>query len=117
MLPEFPNSQALLKHAESVRLYQKLLLQLDKDFSLANIPFEIRENILPQDLVFLLREKLYRLIMENMPKCLDLFYIIDIPETSLAGLKGDDAVEKADQLTYMLLKRTWKKVWYKERYS
>ncbi|MEN8799647.1 MAG: hypothetical protein ABF293_10390 [Flavobacteriaceae bacterium] len=117
MLPEFPNSLSLLQHAESDKLYQKLLLQLDKDFKLANISIEIRRPITPQELVSLLREKLYRLIMENMPKCLDLFYIVDIPESALAGLKGEDAVEKAEQLSFLLLKRIWKKVWYKERYS
>jgi hypothetical protein len=117
MLPEFTNSLSLLQHAESDKLYQKLLLQLEKDFKLANISFEIKKTIVPQELVSLLREKIYRLIMENMPKCLDLFYIADIPETALAELKGDDPVEKADQLSYLLLKRIWKKVWYKERYS
>ena len=117
MLPDFPNSMELLHQAESDKLYQKLLIQLDKDFKLANIPIEIKGSIGAEDLVSLLREKLYRLIMENIPKCLDLFYIVDIPESALADLKGDDAVEKADQLSFLLLKRIWKKVWYKERYS
>ncbi len=107
----------LLQHAESDKLYQKLIIQLEKDFKLANIPIEVTRPIAPEDLVSLLREKLYRLIMENISKCLDLFYIVDIPESALADLKGEDAVEKADQLSYMLLKRIWKKVWYKERYS
>ena len=107
----------LLQQAESDRLYQKLLIQLNKDFKLANIPIEINERISAEKLVSLLRENLYRLIMENTPKCLDLFYIVDIPESALLELKGDDAVEKAEQLSFLLLKRIWKKVWYKERYS
>ncbi len=117
MQPNFPNSLALLRQAESDKLYHKLLLQLDKDFKLANIPIEIISPITPQELVSLLREKIYRLIMENVTKCLDLFYIVDIPEAALAELEGEDAVEKAEYLSFLLLKRTWKKVWYKERYS
>lgn len=107
----------LLQKAESDKLYQKLLIQLDKDFKLANIPIEIADSLSPENLVGLLREKIYQLIMENIPKCLDLFYIVDIPESALTELKGTDAVEKAEHLSFLLLKRIWKKVWYKERYS
>jgi hypothetical protein len=117
MKPEFPNSLALLQKAEAEALYQQLILQLRKDFQLANIRFTIATPIAPPALVNLLREKIYRLIMEDLSACLKLFYIVDIPESAFAHLDGSDAVEKAEELSFQLLQRIWKKVWYKNRYS
>lgn len=113
----FPNSIFLLENAVAKRLYQKLILQLNKDFQLANVNMEIPLGALPEDVVGSLREKIYHLIMERFPTYLNLLYVVDVSEAEISNLQGSDAVEMADQVSFLLLKRIWKKVWLKEKYS
>lgn len=110
---DFPNSISLLRNATDQELYQKLIIQLNKDFNLANIAMEVPLITPPDELVDLLREKIYQLIMEQFSEYLSLLYVVDIPESEFDKLDGTDAVEMADQVSFLLLKRIWKKVWFK----
>ena len=114
---DFPNSIFLLENALAKRLYQKLILQLNKDFQLSNVNLEIPLGALPDDVVSNLREKIYHLIMERFPTYLNLLYVVDVSEAEISNLHGSDAVEMADQVSFLILKRIWKKVWLKEKYS
>ncbi len=114
---DFPNSVSLLENASAKKLYQQLVIQLNKDFLLANIPLEIPLGISPEDLIALLREKIYQLIMEQFPVYLNLLYIVDVKEEDFAQLSGTDAVEMADQVSFLLLRRIWKKVWFRQKFS
>ena len=114
---DFPNSIFLLENALAKRLYQKLIIQLNKDFQLANVNLEIPLGALPDDVVSNLREKIYHLIMERFPTYLNLLYVVDVSEAEISNLSGSDAVEMADQVCFLILKRIWKKVWLKEKYS
>ncbi len=114
---DFPNSIFLLENALAKRLYQKLIIQLNKDFQLANVNLEIPLGALPDDVVSNLREKIYHLIMERFPTYLNLLYVVDVSEAEISNLSGSDAVEMADQVSFLILKRIWKKVWLKEKYS
>ena len=114
---DFPNSIFLLEKATAERLYQKLIIQLNKDFQLASVNMEIPLGALPEDVVNSLREKIYYLIMERFPAYLNLLYVVDVSEAEISNLRGSDAVEMADQVSFLILKRIWKKVWLKEKYS
>ena len=57
--------EALITEANQLNLYKKLLLQLNKDFLLANIFFDLEEEISPSNLKLLLHETVYKLIQEN----------------------------------------------------
>lgn len=117
MFTDFPNSTDLLQNALEVRLYQKLVAQLEKDFGLANVDVDIPLGILPEDLKTMLHEKVYFLIMERFPDYLNLLYIVDVPEKSFKEIQVTDAVEVAEQVSFLILKREMQKVWLKERYS
>lgn len=108
---------ALLKNASSERLYGKLVAQLNKDFRLSGISIQVPQTLEPIQLVHFLRENLYRLLLEDFPKFLNLLYIVDVTEKQLRESSGGDAVEIADTATFLLLKRIWKKVWFKENYE
>ncbi len=111
------NSAEVLKRAASLDLYHKLVVQLKKDFALANIPFHPLEEISPSELISLLREKIYVLLMEQFPEYLNLLYIIDVPEKSFSGGDTKDAADMADEAAYLILKREWQKVWFKDSYK
>ena len=116
MLPEFKNPQALLETASAQSLYLKLVQQLIKDFELANISHDFREDIGPEELQRVLKEKLYVLLLEEFPEYLNLMYIIDVPEKAFQQIEVTDVVEVAEQLTFLILRREWQKVWLKSNY-
>lgn len=111
------NSNELVQKATDALLYSNLVHQVEKDFILANVPLIIKHGIEPHEFITLIREKVYHLIMEHFADYLNLLYIIDIPETDFRYLKITDAVEVSDQMVFMILKREYQKVWYRNRYQ
>src|SRR5690606_36239508 len=117
MVQEFPNISALLQYAEDQRLYRDLVLQLRKDFVLANISMDFRDDISPRELKTLVHEKVYCLIMEKFTEYLNLLYIIDVPERRVKAIKTDDVVEISAEVSFEILKRECQKVWFRKNYG
>lgn len=117
MPKEHKTSLELLQYAASLALYEKLVLQLKKDFALANITLDLAEDISPKSLKTTLKEKIYVLLMERFPDYLNLLYIIDVPEKSFSAIKSTNVVEVAEGVSFLILKREWQKVWLKKTYS
>ncbi len=117
MLSNFPNSTVLLNDAIKSRLYQKLVVQLDKDFGLANVPIDFQVEMAPDELRAILHEKVYYLIMERFADYLNLLYVVDVPEKAFKEIQVTDVVEVAEQVSFLILKRELQKVWLKERYG
>ena len=115
---KFPETfQDLVDGANELDLYKKLVLQLNKDFLYANIDLDFDEDILPTSLKLLLHETVYKLIQEKFTDYLNLLYIIDVPEQAVKQLNGDDTVTLAAQVSFLILKREWQKVWYRNKYK
>lgn len=115
---QYPISAAhLLDQAETEQLYQNLVVQLNKDFTLANEPVDFDLAISPQQLKTQLHDKIYRLIQYKFAEYLNLLYIVDVPEEQIKQLDGSDLVQLAEEVAFVLLKREWQKVWYRAKYS
>ncbi|MBT8188026.1 MAG: hypothetical protein KJO73_10080 [Croceitalea sp.] len=112
----FPKSSEILGKASEHGLYGKLLQQLEKDFELANIEFEIHLKILPFELQQQLQEKVYHLLMEKFNDYLNLLYVIDVPEKEFKQIASTDLVEISLFVSYLILKREWQKVWFKSKH-
>ena len=117
MILNFATSISLLHNSQTERLYDKLVLQLEKDFLLANIHFELPKSVLPEKLPVLLHEKIYVLLMEKFSDYLNLLYVIDVPEKAFKEIQVTDAVEVAAQVSFLILKRELQKVRLKAKYS
>ncbi|VAW10690.1 hypothetical protein MNBD_BACTEROID03-867 [hydrothermal vent metagenome] len=117
MKMDFANSAVLLQKAQELKLYEKLVVQLQKDFTLANVAIGLSENITPGNLKTVLHEKIYFLLLEKFPDYLNLLYIIDVPEKAFKEMPMTDVVEVAEQVTFLVLKRELQKVWLKAKYS
>jgi len=111
------NFEELISQANNEKLYIKLVKQLNKDFLLANIDLDFDEDILPTSLKFLLHEIIFKLIQEKFADYLNLLYIIDVPESKIKQLDGSDVVSLSEQVTFLILLREWKKVWYRHSYQ
>jgi hypothetical protein len=117
MVLNFSNTKALLEVSIAEKLYEKLVNQLAKDFTLSNISIEIPFKVSPTNLKTVLHQKIYNLILENFSKYLNLLYIIDVSENSIKNIETTDPLEIADQVCFLILKREFQKVWFKQQYS
>jgi len=108
--------EALLDEAQSEDLYLKLIEQLNKDFNLANEAVDFPLSTNPEELKIQLHEKIYRLIQYKFAEYLNLLYIIDVNESEIKKLDGSDIPELAGQVAFLVLKREWQKVWFRNRF-
>lgn len=106
----------LINQAEENHLYFKLIEQTNKDFALANEAIDIPLSIFPLQFKELVHEKIIKLINYKFAEYLNLLYIIDVSEEQIKKLDGSDIVQLAEQVTFLILKREWQKVWFRNKY-
>lgn len=111
------NFENLISEANNLNLYQKLIVQLNKDLLYANIDLEFDEETLPTSLKLVLHETVFHLIQNKFSDYLNLLYIIDVSELKIRALDGNDMVKLSEDVTFLILQREWQKVWYKAKYS
>jgi hypothetical protein len=111
------NFEDLIEKAKQLDLYKKLIFQLNKDFLLANIDLDFHEDVLPSSLKLILHETVYKLIQEKFTEYLNLLYIIDVPEKAVKALDGEDVLKLSEDVSFLILKREWQKVWFRKKYS
>ncbi|PZX94033.1 hypothetical protein DOS84_07895 [Flavobacterium aquariorum] len=111
------NTDLLLQEAEKETLYVNLIVQLNKDFNLANEAVDFPISLNPDELKVQLHEKIYRLIQYKFAEYLNLLYIIDVSEEEIKKLDGSDLVILAQQVAFLILKREWQKVWFRNKYK
>lgn len=107
----------LFDKTHEFNLHEKLVAQIQKDFFLANIELFIPESISANALQSLIQEKLYVLLLEKFDDYLNVLYVIDIPEKSLKEINTADVVEVSKEVTFLVLKREFQKVWFKSQYA
>jgi len=110
------STDVLLSEAENENLYLKLIEQINKDFNLANEGIDFPMSTKPGELKVQLHEKIYRLIQYKFAEYLNLLYIIDVPEDQIKKLDGSDIVELSEQVSFLILKREWMKVWFRNKF-
>ena len=110
------NTDNLLSEAEKENLYLKLIEQINKDFNLANEPIDFPMSTLPEELKIQLHEKIFRLIQYKFAEYLNLLYIIDVSENEIKKLDGSDLVNLAEDVAFLILKREWQKVWFRNKF-
>ncbi len=106
----------LFLEAQQSNLYEKLIVQINKDFNLANETIDFPSSTKPEELKVQLHEKIYRLIQYKFAEYLNLLYIIDVPEDQIKQLDGSDLVELSEQVSFLILKREWQKVWFRNKF-
>jgi len=112
----FADVDALLEKSLEKGLYQKLLIQLKKDFDLAAIDIQIKPDLAFAEVKTILLEKIYFLLLEKLDECQNLLYIIDVPEIVFKNSHHKDAVDIAKEISFKILKREFKKVWFRQEY-
>lgn len=111
------NTESLLAEAQAETLYLNLIEQINKDFNLANEGIDFPLSISPNELKIQLHEKIYRMIQYKFAEYLNLLYIIDVSEIEIKKLDGSDLVILAEQVSFLILKREWQKVWFRKNFK
>ncbi len=115
MHPIPTSTDHLLTEAEKEQLYGALVAQLNKDFNYANEPVDFPLSTTPNELKIQLHEKVYRLIQYKFADYLNLLYIIDVSEEEVKKLNGEDIAALAAEVAFLILKREWQKVWFRNK--
>lgn len=110
------NIDALITQAEEEHLYFKLIEQTNKDFALANENIDIPLDIFPFELKNIVQDKILKLIDHKFAEYLNLLYIIDVSESEIKKLDGSDVFKLSEEVTFLILKREWQKVWFRNKY-
>lgn len=116
MLP-VKNTEELLLSIKVENLYVHLIAQLNKDFQLANVAGSFDLKVSPTQLKKELFAILLNLINNQYDDYLNLLYRIDVPESELAKLKNDNLTTSIEEITYLVLKRAYQKVWFKQNFD
>ena len=109
--------QDIFDESLQLDLYKKLIQQLNKDLALANVDLDFNDEVLPTSLKLILQETIYKLIQDKFTDYLNLLYIIDVSEEKVKQLDGSDTLQMSENVTFLVLKREWQKVWFRNRYS
>lgn len=109
-------SEEIIAQSEGLRLYKKLVLQLNKDIKRANLDTEFLNDISPSDLKLKLHEMIHNIILNNYNDYLNLLYIIDVSEEKIKSMEANSTLEISEKITYLILLREWQKVWFKSNY-
>lgn len=113
---DFEKSQEIFRKLQEFSLQEKLVLQIKKDFKRSNVSLVIPISSSNKDILQLLQEKLYVLLLEKFDDYLNLLYVIDISENSLKKVETNDIVEVSKEVAFLVFEREFQKVWFKNQY-
>ena len=111
----FVNSQEIISFSTKQKLYQLLLLQLEKDFNFSGIELKIRKNCAPDKLIKSIENQLKDLILYDFTGYLNLLYRIDVSESDIKKTDGSNIDNLVHQVCFLILKREWQKVWIRSK--
>ena len=101
----------------TVKLYKDLIIQLNKDFSLTGIDFNLSLNSKPNKLIKDLKMLFQNMIAKDYQKFNQLLYVIDLPEAKLASLKERQLDDVIDRIIRLVLERVLQKVYVRQKFS
>lgn len=105
----------LFSKIEAENFLPKLIVQLNKDFQMAHVSESIADHLLLEEVNNRLNDILFSLITNHYDDYLNLLYRIDISEKELAAVKGASLKENMNEISFLIIKREFQKVWFKSR--
>lgn len=92
-------------------LLEAMRRQLEKDFYSATFIEVSFDGVTVEELVNQVHQEINRIVSTDVSKFSNLLYRVDVSEASVDALKGLPVEEYWEQLTFLILKREWQKVW------
>lgn len=101
----------LKQHLSDNSMVELMRKQLEKDFYGATFQEVVFDGTTVEDLVMQVHQEIQRIVTTDASKFSNLLYRIDVSEASVDALKGLPIEEYWEQITFLILKREWQKVW------
>tara|TARA_B110001454_G_C12672745_1_gene414460 strand:+ start:994 stop:1350 length:357 start_codon:yes stop_codon:yes gene_type:complete len=114
---EICHTNQLLDNAINVNMYDDLLKQINKDLMLANLKMAISLDCSPKVLIVELNNLVEHLINNEFDSFLNFLYRIDLSEDKIIHLSKNNQEIYIGSISFLILKREWKKVWFRRTYS
>ncbi|RZS98975.1 hypothetical protein [Aquimarina brevivitae] len=106
-------SIALVNNSIQAKLLDKVIAQLQKDLERAGVVCS-NELLERATLITELRQILTRLVEDHTDVLYTFLYVVDVSEFSIRQITNQQAVLEVDHLLYLILKREYQKVQYRE---
>lgn len=106
---------ALINQLESNKLIQPLVQQIKKDAHLSGLDFHCLSDISAQELIKTVYDFLLHLIINDFGAYLNFLYRVDLSEKDLKSIHPIKQEEIAKEVTILLLKREWQKVYFRSK--
>ena len=106
-------SIAVVNKCAQHKMLDKLTAQIQKDLLRAGVIHDI-VNLSEDNLFDALKSILNRLITDKRDSLYAFLYAVDVSETSIRSIVEHNAMIEVEQLTYLILKREYIKIVYRE---
>lgn len=115
MLPKVKTVLDLELQIKEEAIFKLLLQQINKDFLLIGMDYHFESSINANDFMVTLQQVIMELVDTNFELFLNLLYRIDLDETKIVSIITSEQGVYT-KITFEILKREWKKVWFKLHY-
>ena len=106
---------ALLEEIQSLDLLENLIQQIRKDADLAGAIFNCETDVSVKQLIVKIYDFILKLITTDFGTYLNFLYRVDLSEKTLLSITDTDPKLITKQVTFMVLKREWQKVWFRNK--
>ncbi|WP_103069831.1 hypothetical protein [Aquimarina sediminis] len=107
-------AKQLIDEVGNSDLYPQFMAQVQKDLNRAGIDYTIKSKK-PQELFPEIGSLLIEKLQNAFNEYINLLYAVDVSEVEIKNLRSEDSVDIAEYATYLILKREWQKVWYRNK--
>ncbi len=114
---ELQHLSELEKQVQQENLLEALIIQTNKDFQLANHPLDLSLQATPEQIIQAIHQKVYDLLQYQFSEYLNLLYIVDVSEAQVKSITVNDLVEISEEVSFLLIKRIWQKVYLRKHFS
>ena len=111
---QLPESLQWLRAQVATSRYKILTGQISKDFNRAGIELNLGEHPSPDVVFQVVKEEVYKLLLEDFDSFLNLMYLVDVPESAFGATGPRDRVDLAVLSSEKLLEREWEKLKWRE---
>ena len=113
IIPSFSLSQ--LTDTKEKEMLPHIIRQINKDLQLSGYQYEIDEKSTAQQLITDLGNIIQKLLHTDFSGLLNLFYRMDITESLLLKMMNESPEDLTPNLTLLVLKKEWMKVWLRNK--
>ena len=105
----------LIDQIKSPELVQDLIVQLNKDANLSGLDVHFATSSTSEKLVKELYDVLVNLMTDDFRNYLNFLYRIDLSEQNVKSIQETEPKQIAKKVTFLVLKREWQKVAFRNK--